>query len=328
LHEPDIICLQEVEAEQYTVFFYPQITIRGYKGVFHSKSRARTMDQYSSRTVDGCCIFWKDELFECVMEELVEFQALALKKFEMVGQQGMNRLMTKDNIAIVALLKPKGKLKINNGPEVDQLIVVNTHIHWDPACEDVKSMQVQMLTEKLEMIEKAYRSPCGHPLLMVICGDFNSGPDSAVYQLLNTKDVSGNHADLAQYDYGHYSKEGLHHKIELQSSYNVVCGEPAFTNYTGDFIGVLDYIWFTDDTISVEQVLTTLKEEVVLSHNGALPNPYICSDHICLVADFAGKIRAGKELEKINDYDGNGNSTSTTSTHSTKTKGNSRNMKK
>jgi hypothetical protein len=41
--------------------------------------------------------------------------------------------------------------------DVDQVMFVNTHIHWDPACEDVKVMQVQMLTERLEQIEKAHR---------------------------------------------------------------------------------------------------------------------------------------------------------------------------
>lgn len=31
-------------------------------------------------------------------------------------------------------------------------------------------------------------------------------------------------------------------------------------------------------------------EEVVISHNGALPNPFMCSDHIPIVADIYGKL--------------------------------------
>jgi hypothetical protein len=64
---------QEVEAEQYSVFFYPQIANRGYQGLFHSKSRARTMDEYSSRTVDGCCIFWKDAMYAREQRERERF---------------------------------------------------------------------------------------------------------------------------------------------------------------------------------------------------------------------------------------------------------------
>lgn len=300
-HDPDVICLQEVEAEQYSSYFFPQIANRGYQGLFHSKSRARTMDEYSSRNVDGCCIFWKDSLFQLVSEELIEYQSLALKKFEMVGQEGMNRLMTKDNIAIAVVLKPKGTLRIN-AAEADQIIVVNTHIHWDPACEDVKVMQVQMLTERLEQIEKSYRSPCGHPTPMVVCGDFNSVIDSAVYSLLGTKSVTGEHPDLKEYDYGHYSRHGLKHNLDLQSSYKTILGcEPAFTNYTGDFVGVLDYIWFTGNSLSVEQILATPSEEVVLSHNGALPNPYMCSDHVYLCADLCGKLKCGPDLAETDD---------------------------
>jgi len=40
-------------------------------------------------------------------------------------------------------------------------------------------------------------------------------------------------------------------------------------------------------------VLQTLSEDVILSQNGALPNPYICSDHVYLVADIFGKLKPG-----------------------------------
>lgn len=63
MYEPDIICLQEVEAEQFTLFFHPNLAEHGYVGKFHAKSRARTMDEFSSRTVDGCVIFWKEDLY-------------------------------------------------------------------------------------------------------------------------------------------------------------------------------------------------------------------------------------------------------------------------
>lgn len=59
---------------------------------------------------------------------------------------------------------------------------------------------------------------------------------------------------------------------------------------SGDFVGALDYIWFTDNTLSVERVLQLPAEEVVLGHNGALPNPFMCSDHIPIVADVYGKL--------------------------------------
>ena len=45
--------------------------------------------------------------FDCEGEEVIEYQSLALKKYDMIGQAGMNRLMTKDNIALGVILKTK-----------------------------------------------------------------------------------------------------------------------------------------------------------------------------------------------------------------------------
>lgn len=55
-------------------------------------------------------------------------------------------------------------------------------------------------------------------------------------------------------------------------------------------MGALDYIWYTDTTLSAERVLQIPSEAIVMSHNGALPNPFMCSDHIPIVADIYGKI--------------------------------------
>jgi len=50
-YDSDIICLQEVEAHQYSEYFEPELAKNGYAGVFTPKSRARTMEDWS--TVDG-----------------------------------------------------------------------------------------------------------------------------------------------------------------------------------------------------------------------------------------------------------------------------------
>jgi len=234
-------------------------------------------------------------LFSVVACERIEYQSLALQKHHLIGPDGVSRLVEKDNVALVLLLKPKGTLKINPDAEVDQLLVVNTHIHWNPACEDVKVMQVQLLIEQLEMMAKTYGSPCGAPLPMVVSGDFNSVTESAVYQLLDQKHVAGDHPNFGQYDYGQYSKNGCKCSLDLKSCYKQVNGiEPPFTNYTGNFVGVLDYIWFSDTSLSPERVLAPPTEDIVINQNGALPNPYSCSDHIYLVVDLYGKLHPTK----------------------------------
>jgi CCR4-NOT transcription complex subunit 6 len=58
----DIICLQEVDVEQYEDFFVQSLKDQGYEGVFYPKSRARTMGSEERRHVDGCATFFKTSM--------------------------------------------------------------------------------------------------------------------------------------------------------------------------------------------------------------------------------------------------------------------------
>lgn len=58
----------------------------------------------------------------------------------------LNRVMPKDNIGLVALLRVKQSALPNeeNGPRFTQqpyVLVVNAHVHWDPEYCDVKLIQ-------------------------------------------------------------------------------------------------------------------------------------------------------------------------------------------
>ena len=182
--------------------------------------------------------------------------------------------MLKDNIAVIAVLEMKNKS--DNPNQRDIVIVANTHIHWNPEFSDVKLVQTQIFTEKLTELRKKYKMP---PL--IVCGDFNSTPDSGVYELITKGKVSASHPELLSFKYGKYTQQGMSHELPLISCYGMY-GEPAFTNYTTDFIGVLDYIFCTQDNCKPSNVLAPPNEDDILSYNGALPNPFNCSDHILL----------------------------------------------
>lgn len=169
-------------------------------------------------------------------------------------------------------------------PEDDLLMLVNTHIHWDPDFSDVKLMQVQMLMEQLEAWVEAFSPNLTLPL--ILGGDFNSMPDSGVYQFLVDGYLAGDHPEFLGYTYGDYTDSGLKHSLQLLSANSTLGSEPAFTNYTGDFNGVLDYIWYSKNSLNVERALNGVDESVVHAYNGALPNPHMPSDHIPLVSDF------------------------------------------
>lgn len=105
-YSADIIALQEVETEQYHDYFLRELQQEGYEGIFSPKSRAKTMSEFERKHVDGCAIFYKTSKFSLITEHLIEFNQLAMANAE--GSDDMlNRVMTKDNIALVALLQIK-----------------------------------------------------------------------------------------------------------------------------------------------------------------------------------------------------------------------------
>jgi len=84
-------------------------------------------------------------------------------------EEAFSRLLTRDNVALLVVLE---LLDEESGLRTGQnLIIANTHIHFDPKWSDVKIVQVQMLVEKCEEVKKKYGgSSCG----LVVAGDFNS----------------------------------------------------------------------------------------------------------------------------------------------------------
>ena len=64
----------------------------------------------------------------------------------------LNRVMTKDNIALAALLEIKDSAwEPNPDPRVSgtPLLVATAHIHWDPEFSDVKLIQTMMLVDQV-----------------------------------------------------------------------------------------------------------------------------------------------------------------------------------
>ncbi|BGO93945.1 hypothetical protein NBRC10512_007008 [Rhodotorula toruloides] len=295
----DIVCLQEVDVEQYETYFLEHLSANEYDGVHYSKSRARTMSGDEKRQVDGCATFFKNTVFALVEQHLIEFNQIALRRPDFKKTEDMfNRVMTKDNIAVVTLLEHRA-----SGA---RLMVANAHIHWDPEFRDVKLVQVAMLMEELNKIasdfsrlparmnlgegyDKAPHYASGNKIPLIVCGDFNSEPSSGVYEFLNAGRVERDHADFMDHTYGEYSTTGAKHAFDLKSAYSHVGSnghfELPFTNYTPGFKGTIDYIWYSQRSLGVQGLLGELDSNYLASTVG-LPNCHFPSDHISLLAEF------------------------------------------
>jgi len=169
------------------------------------------------------------------------------------------------------------------------LCVANTHLFWDPDFADVKLWQTHMLVRELEKLTHKRRLP------LILCGDFNSEPTSAVHKLLAGNAMTGHRFQLRREDLPpdphRILPEHTHrlsHGLLLQSAYGTVLGEePEFTNYTEQYVGCLDYIWVSADRATPVAVLRLPEvRQLTAMTRSALPNPQHPSDHLSLCADI------------------------------------------
>ena len=279
--DTDVICLQEVETQTYEEYWVPLMEKHNYRCLFHAKTRAKTMPSKDSKKVDGCAIFFKKDQFQLVFQDSIDFSSTwrSHKKFHRT-EDYLNRAMNKDNVALIAELK---HLETN-----ENIWVVTTHLHWDPQFNDVKTFQVGVMLDYLETLIKQQNHINNNndikKVPMVICGDFNSQLDSAVVELFNSGHVSSNHKDIEKRDFGYMSQKNFSHNLTLRSSYSVI-GELPFTNMTPSFTDVIDYIWYSSQSLRVRGLLGKVDEDYASKFIG-FPNDKFPSDHIPLVTRF------------------------------------------
>ncbi len=213
-----------------------------------------------------------------------------------------------------------------------RIVIACVHLNWEH--ENLKLLQTIKLLEELTAfrhhIEKHSEnesppaaSPHHHrlhqaavlppPPPVILCGDFNSDPASAVYGLLTQ-----GKAKLAA-----ILSRSLRNKLErrhvlphtkrfepMVSTYREVLGkEPPYTNYKPDWKATLDYIFYCSGSnnntktkqkqeeedhicrpnvtqLRPVQVLDVPSEDLLLSL-GTLPNRIFSSDHLMLWCKFS-----------------------------------------
>lgn len=151
--------------------------------------------------------------------------------------------------------------KLQSGPLI---CIANVHIFSNPKFPDVKLWQSNMVVKQVcilaatvqrlvlliaEAVADCLRRASirsfqieqvalTRNLPTILCGDFNSEPTSAVYQLMTRNQVSLDHPDVrhAPMDLvSIYATLSLEHNMLFGSAYASVFGsEPEYTNYTGE----------------------------------------------------------------------------------------------
>ncbi|XP_042516329.1 carbon catabolite repressor protein 4 homolog 1-like [Macadamia integrifolia] len=293
-YQADILCLQEVQSDHFENFFEPELVKCGYSVLYREKTNK--MYTSSGLAIDGCATFFHRRRFKEIKRYELEYAKVASSVVSTLDIEKKNDAqirLAKDNVALVVILE---KINTDSDTSHPRICVANTHIHAQPLHSDVKLWQVATLINGLEKIAKS-------DIPVILCGDLNSLPGSAPYNLVVMGKVESDHQDMAEDPYGVFQHLVFKHSLHLVSAYASASGmfleqqqrnidpktnEPTFTNFTQQFRGTLDYIFYTADSLKVEGLLELLDLETVTKYT-ALPSPEWSSDHVALMANFSFK---------------------------------------
>lgn len=287
------------------------------------------MGENERKYVDGCAIFYRTSKFTLLKEHLVEFNQLAMANAD--GSDNMlNRVMPKDNIGLAALLKVKDTAWDSATPMTNEqmahaqhILVCTAHIHWDPEFCDVKLIQTMMLGNELKQILdethaglRAHQKYDPHSVQLLLCGDFNSLPDSGVIEFLSSGRVSMDHPDFKELGYKNCLQRLLGtdniteftHAFKLASAYAVDI--MPYTNFTFEFKGIIDYIFYTKTGMVPLGLLGPLSVEWLQENRiQGCPHPHIPSDHFPLLVELEMLHAVSSGSGALNSSSGGGSGT-------------------
>lgn len=270
-YKSDIICLQEVQEGIFDNDLLPLLSQQGYTG-FHTRKMGHN---------EGLATFYQSSKFKMRKRDGVSLNEIIKEKhiyMDLINKVGgnykdMSKLLAQSTVLQVL------NLEHIHMPE-KKLLIANTHLYSQKDMPEVRLIQAAICTHYVEHIIKEEELESA---AILFCGDFNSLPHSSTFDFMmngtykccpSWKNNSSDHVDTI-----------LKHNLRLDTA----CGTPEYTNYTQNFNGCLDYIFYSKNNLKVTDVVPMPNHEHVTAQV-ALPNDYFPSDHVALVCTLQWKI--------------------------------------
>jgi len=154
---------------------FEDLTVRLRKDGFTGIYKGRT-----GEACDGCAIFWKEKQFALLQQEHLEYQKFGMR--HNVAQLCVLKMHPKrrQSSSLAKLSSPIEEIKCGR-----TVIICNIHVLFNPNRGDIKLGQMRLLLEKAQLLSQEWNNAP-----VVIAGDFNSMPKSAIYQFLSCSEVS------------------------------------------------------------------------------------------------------------------------------------------
>ncbi|XP_050256761.1 carbon catabolite repressor protein 4 homolog 5 isoform X2 [Quercus robur] len=159
-YNASILCFQEVDR-------FDDLEDLLKKDGFVGIHKART-----GEACDGCAIFWKEKLFTVLHQENIEFRRVGLR-------DNVAQLCVLEMIQNQSESKSSTQTSMSSSTQSRRLLVGNIHVLFNPNRGDIKLGQVRLLLEKAYALSQEWGK-----IPVIIGGDLNSKPQSAMYQFL------------------------------------------------------------------------------------------------------------------------------------------------
>ncbi|EGR29422.1 hypothetical protein IMG5_155710, partial [Ichthyophthirius multifiliis] len=261
--DSDIVCLQEVD--HFHDFYNLEFDKMGYECIYVQKINRE----------EGLLTIFKKGIFTLAFQNEIMFDLKIPLKLA-------KNHYTRNNLCQFIQLRHNYSNK--------QILIANTHLYWDPRCEEVKFLQASVILEYLSTQFSIKDN-------IFLCGDFNSMPSSNVIKFIEEKKAPNISRienifqkrvkmtdEVIIYDL--FKQKAT---INLKSSYSNYQGtaqHPDFTNYTQNFKGALDYILYNTSMEDCRLIgIQPLPINEIQKELG-LPNADYPSDHLPITAYY------------------------------------------
>ena len=271
-YHADVICLQEVGTARFHGSILPYFRRLGYDGELTQKWNVH----------EGEAILWRtdrfsvrEKLYYYLKRDIFDFPPFADIYADMPGRLRSLYQMRNTILQVVHLEdKVSGR----------DLIVGNTHLYYLPTAAVQRFYSAEAIMRRLKMFQSnaAKWSYSKHTPSIVLCGDFNSKLDSATHEVIKTGQLHPGHYERvdSRRVYDRVIDTGL--KLEPTAPHPDI----PYTNYTDDFVDVLDNLFFDPETLRLDNVVPVASEESVKQLT-ALPSLYFPSDHLPIISNLS-----------------------------------------
>lgn len=224
-----IVCLQEIDSNDYSEFFSHKFKDLGYEGIYKQKNDRK----------DGVAILYDSDIFDILFVDSFDYPSPSRSQVAIILSLVVKRDVDFEQMELSE--SNDDVSKSNKLPSIggfNNLTVCNTHLLFNRKRGDIKLFQlINLLTHVIQMEEKCrnYFTSHGQDFTpsTFICGDFNFTPQSLLYKFLDK-----GYIDLYKARVDHLSGQHLmfEHSYNVNSHGHHHSGATVHTNYRDDIL--------------------------------------------------------------------------------------------